>query len=181
MTEILAIARFTALEAVRGRIAWLLAGAAVAGCALALLAGEIALTESQGFRAGLLGAWLRACAVLTASVFVIASMVREFDDKGVELVLAMPVPRWAYCAGKLAGFASVPVGAALVCGLALAWCAPHLQVANLDRVPVSGAPRRHRGEPAVRAHLPPGDVGAGRGHGVLRAFAGNGGAAAHGP
>jgi len=129
VNEILAIARFTALEAVRGRIAWLLAGAAFAGCALALLAGEIALTESQGFRAGLLGAWLRACAVLITGVFVIASMAREFDDKGVELVLATPVPRWAYCAGKLAGFASVPVVAALVCGLALAWCAPHLQIA----------------------------------------------------
>lgn len=129
MTELLAIARFTALEAMRGRIAWLFAGAAVAGCTFALLAGEIALTETRGFRAGLLGAWLRTCAVLTVGVFVISSMVREFDDKGVELVLSMPVPRWAYCAGKLAGFASVPVVAALVCGLALAWCAPHLQIA----------------------------------------------------
>ena len=129
VTEILAIARITALEATRGRIAWLLAGAVVAGCALALLAGEVALTEARGFRAGLLGAWLRTCAVLTVGVFVIASMVREFDDKGVELVLSTPVPRAAYCAGKLAGFAGVPVLWSLACVPALAWCAPPGQVA----------------------------------------------------
>ena len=129
MAEILAIARITALEAVRGRIAWLLAGVVVAGCALALLAGEIALTEARGFRAGLLAAWLRTCAVLTVGVIVIASMVREFDDKGVELVLSTPLPRGAYCAGKLAGFAGVSVVWSLACVPALAWCAPAGQVA----------------------------------------------------
>ena len=125
----LAIARFTALEAVRGRLAWLLAGAAVAGCAFALFAGDLALTEARGVRAGLLGAWLRWCAVLAVAVFVTASMVREFDDKGIELVLSMSVPRGVYYTGKLAGHAFVSVLSAFACALALAWCAPPAQVA----------------------------------------------------
>ena len=129
MTAVLTIARFTALEAVRGRLAWLIAGFMIAGCALAVFAGEIAITETQGFRSGLLGAWLRSCAVFTVSVFVIASAVRESHDKGIELMLSMPVPRATYYAGKLAGFAGVSVLSATACALALVWCAPPLQVA----------------------------------------------------
>ena len=125
----LTIAWFTALEAGRGRIVWLLAGAALAGSVFALLAGELAITETRGFRAGLLGAWLRSCAVLVAVAFTVASMVREIDDKGIDLVLSMPVPRGAYCAGKLAGLAVVPALSACACALALAWCAPPAQVA----------------------------------------------------
>lgn len=129
MTAALAIARLTALEAVRSRFAWLVAGYTIAGCALALFAGELAVTEARGFRAGLLGAWLRSCAVFTVSLFVITSMVREFQDKGLELVLSMPVARGTYCAGKLAGFAGVSALPALACAPALAWFAPPAQVA----------------------------------------------------
>ena len=128
MTAILTIARFTALEAVRGRLAWLVAGFVIAGAALAVFAGEIAITETRGFRAGLLGAWLRTCAVFTVAAFVVASMVREQHDKGIELMLSMPLSRGTYCAGKLAGFASVSVLSALACALALMWLAPPTQV-----------------------------------------------------
>ena len=129
MTAVLAIARLTALEAARGRLAWLVAGFTIAGCTLALFVGEVAITETQGFRSGLLAAWLRSCAVFTVCAFVITSMVREFHDKGIELMLSMPVSRGTYCAGKLAGFAGVSVLPALACGLVLAGFAPPAQVA----------------------------------------------------
>ena len=129
MNAVLTIARVTALEAARGRLVWLIAGFTIAGCALAGFAGEIATTETRGFRSGLLGAWLRSCAVFTVSVFVIASTVREIHDKGLDLMLSMPVPRGTYYAGKLAGFAGVAVLSALACALALVWCAPLWQVA----------------------------------------------------
>ena len=129
MTAALTIARFTALEAARSRLAWLIAGYTIAGCALALFAGELAVTEAQGFRSGLLSAWLRSCAVFTISLFVITSMVRELQDKGLELMLSMPVARGTYYAGKLAGFAGVSVLPTLACVPALAWFAPPAQVA----------------------------------------------------
>ena len=129
MTAALTIARFTALEAARGRFAWLVAGYTIAGCALALFAGELAVTEARGFRSGLLGAWLRSCAVFTISLLVITCMARELQDKGLELVLSMPVARGTYYAGKLAGFAGVSMLPALACLPALAWFAPPAQVA----------------------------------------------------
>ena len=129
MTGVLAIARLTALEAARGRFAWLIAGFVIAGCALAMFAGEFAITETRGFRGGLLGAWLRLCAVLAVSVFVITSAVREFHDKGLELMLSMPVPRATYYVGKFAGAAGVSALSALACALALVWFAPPAQAA----------------------------------------------------
>ena len=123
------IARLTVIEAVRGRFAWLVAGFLLAGFTLTLLVSELAVTESQGFRAGLLGAWLRSCAVLTISLAVVSSVVREFYDKGIELLVSLPVPRAAYFAGKLSGFAGISSGTALACTLVLAWFAPPTQVA----------------------------------------------------
>ena len=124
-----AIARLAVIEAARGRFAWLVAGFVLAGLTLALFAGELAITESRGFRAGILGAWLRSCAVFTIGLAVVASVVREFDDKGVEVLVALPVPRAAYVAGKLIGFAGVASAPALACALALAGFAPPAQVA----------------------------------------------------
>ena len=129
MTAVLTIARFTALEAARGRLAWLVAGFTTGGCVLAMLAGEIAITETREVRGGLLGTWLRACAVFTIGAFVTASAVREFHDKGLDLILSMPVRRETYYAGKLAGFAGVSVLSATACALVLVWFAPPVQVA----------------------------------------------------
>lgn len=120
----LAIAGMTALEAVRGRFAWLVAGFASAGCVLAVFAGEVAITESRGFRSGLLGAWLRWCAVFTVGAFAASSAAGDARDKGLDLMLSMAVPRAVYCAGKLAGFAAVAGLSATACALALAWFAP---------------------------------------------------------
>ena len=128
MNTVLVIARFTALEAARSRLAWLVAGATIAGCAFALFAGELAIIEARGFRAGFLGAWLRFCAVLTAAAYVVASMVRELDDNGVELMLSAPTPRGTYYAGKLTGFAGVAVLWTLAGACALVWHAPPVQV-----------------------------------------------------
>ena len=129
VSAVLAIARMTVLEAVRGRFAWLVAGFASVGCVLAVFAGEVAITGTQGFRSGLLGAWLRWCAVFTASAFAVSSVVGDVHDKGLHLVLSMAVARWVYCAGKLAGFVAVALFSATVCALALAWSAPPAQTA----------------------------------------------------
>jgi len=124
VTAALAIARMTALEAARGRFAWLVAGFAIAGCVLAVFAAEVAITGTQGFRSGILGAWLRSCAVFAVTAFVVSSASCEVRDKGLELMLSMAAPRAVYYAGKLAGFAAVAVLSAAACALVLVWFAP---------------------------------------------------------
>ena len=129
VTAVLAIARFTALAAIRGRLAWLVAGFTATGCVLAVFAGEVAITETHGLRSGLLGAWLRWCAVFTVGAWVVSSAVRESHDKGLHLLLSLPLPRAAYVAGKLVGFAGASMLTVSVCGLAVAWFAPLPQAA----------------------------------------------------
>lgn len=119
VTAVLAIARLTALEAMRGRLLWLVAGFAFVGCVIAVFAGEVAITESQGFRSGLFGAWLRLCAVFTVSACVVSSLVRDTHDKGLDLMLSMPLSRASYLIGKLVGFVPVSILTAGVCGMAV--------------------------------------------------------------
>ena len=103
------IARYTLLEALRNRLLWLLIAAALGAVGLAGFLQELALTESHQLQAALLGAVLRVASVFLVATFVITSMVREASDKGLELLLALPMPRAVYLAGKLAGFGILAV------------------------------------------------------------------------
>lgn len=102
--QLLPIIRLTLLEAVRTRLLWfaLLVVALVFGVAVFLE--SVAITESRAIRVGVMGAGLRLAAVLLVALFVIGSMLRELDDKVVDLLLSLPLPRAAYYLGRLAGF-----------------------------------------------------------------------------
>ena len=123
-----AIALFTFLEALRNRLLWLVLVFVLTGVGLAEFLGAVAITETRQFQSGFMGALLRAAAVFILSLFVITSVVREFNDKGVELVLSLPVPRSSYLLGKLAGFSGLAVLVAVLCGFFLLIYAPPLQV-----------------------------------------------------
>lgn len=124
-----AITRVVVLEAVRGRVPWLMLAVLLAGAALSQFAAQVAITESREIANGLLGAWLRLAAVFVVALFVITSMVRDLHDKGMELVLALALPRAVYLGGRLSGYAVVAVGCALACTLAVALFVPALQAA----------------------------------------------------
>ena len=128
-SQIATIAAYTFLEAARNRLAWLAVAFVLVGFALAEFVGDLAITESATFESGFLGAFLRFCAVFMAALFVITSMVREFDDKVLELVLALPVPRAHYYFGKLLGFSLLAALTAVVFGLVLLIYVPADQVA----------------------------------------------------
>jgi hypothetical protein len=51
-------------------------------------------------------------------------LVREFNEKGTELLLALDLPRASYFLGKLIGYAGVALALACASTLALAWLAP---------------------------------------------------------
>jgi hypothetical protein len=115
------IARHTVLEAWRNRLLWLLLLAAAGAMALGAFLDQLALTESRQLQAAVLAALLRLAAVFLTATFVVTSMLREAADKGRELLLALPIPRYVYLLGKLAGFAVLAVlPAALFGALALA-------------------------------------------------------------
>jgi ABC-type transport system involved in multi-copper enzyme maturation permease subunit len=99
------IGRLTLLEARRTRLLWLALLVALAGLALAQFLAQVAITESGAIRITVTAAWFRLAAVFIVANFVVASVQREFADKGVDLALSLPVTRASFALGKLWGFA----------------------------------------------------------------------------
>ena len=128
MYAIFAITRFTLLEAMRNRLIWLFLILLLVGFVLAEFMGGISITESQAVRTSLLGAILRLFAVFVIGLYVITSMVREMNDKIMELTLSLPVSRSNYYFGKFFGYVLISSLMALMIGLCLLLYAPFPQV-----------------------------------------------------
>lgn len=111
------LARSVVLEARRGGLPWLAAGAMLGSVSLAAFLSQVALTESLALQAAVMAALLRACAVFLIAAQVTASTLRETQDKGLELMLSLPLSRATQYFGRLAGF--VACGAALAALFAL--------------------------------------------------------------
>ncbi len=122
------IAAYTALEARRNRLVWVVFIVVIASIGLAEFISQVAITESQQIQSALLGSVLRMSAVLFVSLFVISSMVREFNDKGFELVLSLALPRSGYYFGKFIGFSVVASLVAFLFSLPLVLYVPAGQV-----------------------------------------------------
>jgi len=129
LRHILPIARYTLLEARRNRLLMLALILVAAGLAFTQFLQQVAITESNQIQAALLAALLRVGAVFMLASFVVTSMVREFNDKVMELILSRPLRRSSYFLGKLAGYAAVALALALISSLPLALFAPAARVA----------------------------------------------------
>jgi len=118
--RIATIACYAMLEAVRTRFAVM--AVVVIGVALAasVLVGEIAVIESARFQTAFYAASIRFAAVFVAALYAIASVSREFQDKGLDVMLALDLPRSHYVLGKLAGFLAVGSGFAVASAVPLA-------------------------------------------------------------
>lgn len=115
--RITTIARYTVLEAVRTRLPLLTLVVVGALLAASFFVREIAITESARFQTAFYAATVRVAVVFIAALYAIASVAREFQDKGLDVALALDLPRSHYIVGKLAGF--VAVGAALAVAVSL--------------------------------------------------------------
>jgi ABC-type transport system involved in multi-copper enzyme maturation permease subunit len=125
----LTIARYTLLEALRNRLLWLVLLMALGAVGVSGFLTELALTESRALQAALLGAVLRLAAVFLIATFVVTSMVREANDQGLQLLMALPMPRAVYLFGKLAGFGALALAPALLFGALGLFFAPPAQAA----------------------------------------------------
>jgi hypothetical protein len=123
------LARLVLLEARRGALPWLAAAAVALSLGLALFLSQVALTESRALQAAIVAAVLRACAVFLIAAHVAASVLREINDKGLELMLSLPLGRSAQYAGRFLGFAACAVAIALFFALPLLFWSPAAAVA----------------------------------------------------
>ena len=125
MRSSLTLARFVLLEARRSGLPLLVLGALAAAIGLAGFLSQLALIESAALQAGILAAFFRVLVVFLTASFVVTSMVRESGDKGLELLLSLPISRASYYLGKLAGFAaSGAILAVLFSLVMLIWGSP---------------------------------------------------------
>jgi ABC-type transport system involved in multi-copper enzyme maturation permease subunit len=122
------LARSVLLEARRGGLPWLALGAAALGVAAAAFLSQVALVESAALQIAVLAALLRACAVFLIAAQVTASTLREIQDKGLELMLSLPLSRSTHYLGRFAGFAACGALLSALFGLVLLLGAPPTQV-----------------------------------------------------
>ena len=118
------IARYTVLEAVRTRLPLLVAVVIAILLGASFFVREIAITESTRFQIGFYAATARIAVVFIAALFAIASVAREFQDKGLDVALALDLPRAHYIVGKMAGFLTLAAALACAAGLPLLALAP---------------------------------------------------------
>lgn len=128
LNPVFTIARYTFLEAVRNRLFVLVIISLVCILGLAEFLGELTITETRQIQSSIIGSGLRIFSVCVISLFVITSMVREFNDKGFEMLLSLSIPRASYYFGKLIGFIILAVIIASAIGLILLIYAPYAYV-----------------------------------------------------
>ena len=100
-----AIARFTVLEAWRNRLIVLVVVAVALLTLLSLFARELAVTESGRLQTAILASTLRVASVFLMALYILIGLTREFNDKVLELMLSLDLPRAGYLMGKFLGFA----------------------------------------------------------------------------
>ena len=121
--RIATIARYTLLEAARTRLPLLVLVALLALLGASFFVEAMSVTEGARIQTGFYAAGARLAAVFIVGAFVLVSVTRELDDKGMDVLLALDLPRSHYILGKLGGFIAIAGLIALAAALPLAWLA----------------------------------------------------------
>jgi len=119
-----AIARYTVLEAWRNRLFALTVVAVTLLTLLSLFARELAVTESGRLQTAILAATLRVASVFLMALYILNGLTREFNDKVLELMLSLDLPRPGYLMGKFLGFAIVALAVTVIVTVPVAALAP---------------------------------------------------------
>lgn len=119
---------YTVREMINNRLLLLVLLFALLGLGIAGFVAEVAVTEHKEMQVSLIAFSYRFCAVFVMMVFVVSTIVREFNDKCLELYLSMPVSRTIFFIGKIIGFILCGSILALIFSLCLLIHSPPLQV-----------------------------------------------------
>lgn len=126
-SRVFAIARYTVLEAWRNRSGMLLIAMVIIVFLASIFVRQQAITESARIQTAFLASVLRLGAVFIIAITVLQGSVREFNDKVLELMLSLDLPRPAYLIGKFLGYAFLSVVCAIVVALPLLFLSEPLQ------------------------------------------------------
>ena len=127
MKPILTLAALVALEALRTRFFAVIIILLSIGFGLAIFVGQVTVIETLAYQSSLLAAFLRLSALYVVSLFVITSMVHEFNNHAIYLWLSLPMRRSTYFFGKFSGFALIATLTAILFGAALLSYVPYQQ------------------------------------------------------
>ena len=128
-SQVLTISRFTVIESLRNRLLLLSFLVMAISFAMIEFVGDLAITEHRVTQVAILAAFLRMSAVIITTLFVVSSTVRELQDKTLEMILAMAVPRTSYYLGKLFGYFFIAVVVSIIFAALLLLYADAQQVA----------------------------------------------------
>src|SRR3954469_20883173 len=123
------LARFVLLEALRSGLPWLPAATIALVLGLAAFLSQVAVTEGRALQIAVVAAVLRMGAMFLVAAHVASSTLREINDKGLELMLALPLRRSTLYLGRLTGFAACAIALAVSFAIPLALWAPPVNVA----------------------------------------------------
>jgi ABC-type Na+ efflux pump permease subunit len=126
--QVRTLARNTLLEAVRTHLPWLVLLVLLLVIAGSFFVEQLAITESARMRIGFVAAATRSAMVFVLTLHVLSSMVREFNDKGLELVLSIDLRRSDYILGRVLGYQMLAFAMAVAAVLPLLLQAPALAV-----------------------------------------------------
>lgn len=107
------VSLFTALEAVRGRFFWAATFLVASAWLFGVFANQLSIIEGEQVQAALLASVTRLGGAVLVAVYTINGVVREYQDKGTEMLFATPLSRAEYYLGKLTGY--MISAAAFVC------------------------------------------------------------------
>jgi Cu-processing system permease protein len=116
---ILNIARFTLLEGWRGRLIAIVVAVIVIAVICAEFAAGLAITESNSFRIAIYAGFCRIALVFIVMLFAATSVVRELNERMLDLTLSRPVSRASWMCGRLLGLWMLGGIAAVLCCLPL--------------------------------------------------------------
>ena len=137
--QIATLARFTLLEAWRTRLPWLFVIALALVFGAGYLVHQLAITESARMQTAFSAAASRLVAVFVLSLYILTSLVREFNDKGLELTLSFALRRADYVLGRFLGFLLIAVVMALLAGVPQMMLASRAGCAPMDLFTCAGA------------------------------------------
>lgn len=104
LPRITTIAWYTALEAIRGKLFWLVAGIALFCLMLGFFIGELAITESAMAQGSICAALLRLSAVFMVALFAINTVSQDLQAQRIDMLLALRLTRAEYSFGKFFAF-----------------------------------------------------------------------------
>ncbi len=116
---LLTVARQSLAEAAYNRLSWLALALLLLAWLFTEFIGALAITEHRAIQATVLASLLRLTGVFLLVLFVVASVLREQQERALESLLTLPHPRAAYVLGKALAHAVLALILAIACGLLL--------------------------------------------------------------